>query len=604
MKTPLVIRFPLALALLLPFYSSLSAAPEKEDERAQPRIEADQIFFNGKVITIDAARGRHEEEHHGFRDDDDGDGGHNSPGNGKIVRAFAVRDGRFIAVGSNGEVMRHKGRGTQLVNLRGRTVIPGLADGHFHSIGGGPGMDLSKTRSLADLFAVVAKAAQAAAPGQILVSNSDWHEAQLAEQRLPLASELDISAPNNPVVLVRGGHSYILNNVALRLFNITTQTPVPSGGAIPRTPEGQLTGELIDNAKALATLPPSPPQTPEQIRQALLDTQARMNSYGVVAVRNAASSVTAYRQWQALRNEGAITLRNAFLIGMFGGSATTVTNFVANSGVRAGEGDAWLRIVGLKFGVDGGFEGGFMREPYKEPYGLGGTYRGLQTTSAERYYGALRAAALSGWRVATHAVGDAAVDFVLEGYRQAYEATPFGKYDWVIEHAFVAEPEHFPKIRALGLALSVQDHLFLAAPSLKRMWGEERAARVTPVRTYLDQGFLLVGGTDTPVVPKNPWWAMYHFITRDTISDGVYGPEERVLNREDVLRIFTLNYAKLIHEKHTKGSIAPGKLADFVIASGDFLTVPERELHNLTALATYVGGKRVYLAPDLQPDDF
>ena len=216
----------------------------------------------------------------------------------------------------------------------------------------------------------------------------------------------------------------------------------------------------------------------------------------------------------------------------------------------------------------------------------------------------MRAAALAGWGAATHAVGDAAVDLVLEGYRQAYQAAPFAKYDWVIEHAFVAHPEHFPKIRALGLALSVQDHLFLAAPSLKRMWGEERAARVTPVRTYLDQGFLLAGGTDSPVVPTNPWWAMYHFITRDTISDGVYGPDERVLNREDVLRIFTLNYAKLIHEEQTKGSIAPGKLADFVVASGDFLTVPQRELHNLTALATYVGGKRVYLAPDLRPSDF
>src|SRR5438093_4748602 len=396
----------------LSYAISGSFANADEERRERRKVEADAIFFNGKVITLeDVEQPKHKT---------------------KIVRAFAVRDGRFLAVGDNDDVMRFSGRNTRKVHLKGRTVIPGLADGHFHSTGGGPGMDLSKTRSLADLFAVVAKAAQAAAPGQILVSNSDWHEAQLAEQRLPLASELDISAPNNPVVLVRGGHSYILNNVALRLFNITTTTPVPSGGAIPRTPEGQLTGELIDNAKALVALPPSPPQTPEQIRQALLDTQARMNSYGVVALRNAISNVTTYRQWQALRDEGAITLRNAFLIGMFGGSATTVNNFVANSGVRAGEGDEWLRIVGFKFGVDGGFEGGLMREPYKEPYGLGGTDGGIQTTNTAAYYGALRAAALAGWGAATHAVGDAAVDLVLEGYRQAYEAAPFAKYDWVI----------------------------------------------------------------------------------------------------------------------------------------------------------------------------
>jgi len=598
MNTPLVIRFPLAFALFL--YCSLSAA--HEGAPAGPWIAADEIFFNGKVITVDAAHHRHNGSHHGHRDHD-GDRGHGSQSKGKIVQAFALKDGHFIAVGASSEVMRHKGRSTRVVNLKGRTVIPGLADGHFHSIGGGPGMDLSKTRSLAELFAVVTQAAQGAPAGRILVSNSDWHEAQLAEQRLPLASELDTAAPNNPVVLVRGGHSFILNNVALKLFNITPATPVPSGGAIPRTPEGQLTGELIDNARRLVTLPPSPPQTPEQIRQALLDTQTTMNSFGVTAVRNASSNVTAYRRWQALRDEGAITLRNSFLIGGVGSEAA-VNDFVKTSGVQANEGDEWLRIVGFKYIFDGGFEGGLMREPYEEPFGLGGTYHGIQVVNTENYYGALRAAALNGWRVATHAVGDAAIDMVLEGYKQARAAAHFAKNDWVIEHAFVAHPDHFPRIRELELALSVQDHLFVAAPSLKRMWGEERATRVTPVRTYLNQGFLLVGGTDTPVIPKNPWWAMYHFITRDTISDGVYGPEERVLNREDVLRIFTLNYAELIREKRIKGSIARGKLADFVIVSGDFLTVPKRELQNLTALATYVGGKRVYLAAGLQPGDF
>src|SRR5690349_21931491 len=222
-------RLAIAVGLLLPVYASVSAAPGAPGQPAQPWPDADAIYYNGKVITVDGTE------------------------RGKIVRAFAVKDGRFLAVGSNGEAMRHKGPGTRVVDLAGRTVIPGLTDGHFHSIGGGPGMDLSKARSLADLYAVLSKAAQAAQPGQILVSNSDWHEAQLAEQRLPLASELDIPAPNNPVVLVRGGHEYILNNVALKFFNITTATPVPAGGAIPRTPTGELDGELVDNARRLVT---------------------------------------------------------------------------------------------------------------------------------------------------------------------------------------------------------------------------------------------------------------------------------------------------------------------------------------------------------------
>jgi predicted amidohydrolase YtcJ len=360
---------------------------------------------------------------------------------------------------------------------------------------------------------------------------------------------------------------------------------------------------LIDAAKNLVQLPSSPPQTPEEERQALLNTQSHMNAHGVTQLRMASSNVAAYRRWQALRDEGAITLRVSFLVRP-GITAAAVDNFIATSGVTLDEGDEWLKIVGFKFGVDGGFEGGFMREAYIEPFGQGGTYFGLQTVPTQTYIDAIKAVARNGWRAATHAVGDAAIDLVLEAYRQAHAEAPFAKGEWVIEHAFVAKPDHFPKIRELGLVLSVQNHLYVAGPSLRKMWGDQRAETVTPVRTYLDQGFLLAGGTDAPVIPTNPWWSMFHFITRDTITGGVFGPQERVLNREDVLRLFTLNYARLIHEEDSKGSISPGKWADFVIASDDFLSVPMEALENMTALATYVAGARVYLAPQMQPGDF
>src|SRR5688500_3968804 len=338
---------------IFPAFVALASPPAHTPAHA--RIHADAIYYNGKVVTMDEAGG-----------------------SARIVQAFAVKDGRFIAVGSNGEAMRYRGHGTRVVDLFGRTVVPGLADAHFHGIHGGPGVDLSKARSLADVFSAVAARAAVTPAGQFIVSNSDWHEAQLAEQRLPLASELDTAAPNNPVVLVRGGHSYILNNVALQHFNITTATPVPPGGAIPRTPEGVLTGELIDAAKNLVSLPPSPPPTAEQQRQALLDIQSHMHAHGVTQLRMASSNVSTYRRWQALRDEGAITLRVSFLF-RTGTSAASVNNFIATQGVTIDEGDEWLKVVGFKFGVDGGFEGGFMRQAYLEPYGLGGTYFGIQT---------------------------------------------------------------------------------------------------------------------------------------------------------------------------------------------------------------------------------
>jgi predicted amidohydrolase YtcJ len=173
------------------------------------------------------------------------------------------------------------------------------------------------------------------------------------------------------------------------------------------------------------------------------------------------------------------------------------------------------------------------------------------------------------------------------------------KEGWTIEHAFVTRPDQYPRMKALGVRLSVQDHLYLAAPVLKGYWGIDRASQVTPLKTYLDEGFNPAGGTDSPVVPVSPFWVMYHFLSRDTISDGVYGQNQAVLSRDTMLRVMTINNAKLTDEQAIKGSIETGKLADFVVLSSDYMTIPTAEVENLKALATYVGGKQVYKDPSV-----
>ena len=140
----------------------------------------------------------------------------------------------------------------------------------------------------------------------------------------------------------------------------------------------------------------------------------------------------------------------------------------------------------------------------------------------------------------------------------------------------------------------MQDHLYLAAPALKNYLGAARASRITPVKSYLDAGFLVAGGTDSPVVPFNPFFAYYHFLTRDTITDGVYGANEAVMSREDLLRMITINYAKLTGEADIKGSIEPGKLADFAVLSEDLLTVTAAKIPTMRAMLTYVGGREVF----------
>jgi predicted amidohydrolase YtcJ len=536
---------------------------------------ADLVFVNGKVFTADARS--------------------------SLAEGFAITGGRFIAVGSSAAMQEHVGPGTRRIDLHGAFVTPGLADGHLHNEGGGPGVDLSGARSLADLLDAVGRAAKETTPGKPMVSNNDWHEAQLKEQRLPTASELDRVAPTNPVVLVRGGHEYILNSVALRLWNITKFTPSPAGGEIGKGVDGELNGELIDNARSLVTLPPAAPVGIEN----LLATQRKLNAYGITSVRIPGS----YRGdfFQALdaileaRRNGALTLRfNVYLPGTGVRDVERMRAVLARSPLKQDEGDEWVRVGGVKLLVDGGFEGGHMSKPFVGEIGRAGTYYGITVVPPEPYTAIVQMLNAGGWRVTTHAVGDAALDEVIDAYEAANAERSIGGRRWAVEHLFVSRPDQIERLKKLDVALSVQDHLYLAAPSLKKYLGSERASQITPVKTYLDRGFLVVGGTDSPVVPFNPFWAFYHFLTRDTITDGIYGANERVASRADLIRMITINYARLTGESDIKGSIEPGKLADFAVLSGDLLTLTEREIPRTRALATYVAGKEVYRDPAFQ----
>jgi predicted amidohydrolase YtcJ len=512
-----------------------------------------------------------------------------------LTQSFAIKDGRFIAVGSSAAIRARIGPDTKIIDLGGRFVVPGLADGHFHNEGGGPGIDLSATRSIADLLTAVGAAAAETKPGDLVVSNSDWHEAQLREQRLPLATELDRVSPDNPVVLIRGGHDYILNSAALRHWKISKDTPVPDGGAISRDAKGELTGELVDNAKRLVSLPPPKAVTVADV----LTTQRKLNAYGITSVRIPGSYKGEFFQALdtilAARRAGELSVRYTVYLPGFGvRDPARIREIIEKSPLKQDEGDEWVRVGGIKLLVDGGFEGGHMSEPFAGEYGKGGTFYGLTVVPPKEYNAVVKTINDLGWRATTHAVGDAAIDQVLDAYEAADAEHAIGGKRWAIEHLFVSRPEQLVRMRKLGLILSVQDHLYLAAPALKNYLGAVRASQITPVKTFLDAGFLVVGGTDSPVVPFNPFFAYYHFLTRDTISDGVYGANERVMSREDLLRMITINYATATGEADIKGSIEPGKLADFAVLSEDLLTVAEAKIPTVRAMLTYVGGREVF----------
>jgi predicted amidohydrolase YtcJ len=545
----------LAIGLAVATFAAIGAA--------QAPTPPDTILVNGHIITVDARF--------------------------SIVQAVAISGGRFSAVGTDEAVKKLAGPATTTIDLRGQTVIPGLDDDHLHDAGGGPGVDLSRARTMAGLLAAIAARVKQSRAGELIITNSDWHEAQLQEHRLPLRRDLDTVSPANPVVVVRGGHEYILNSAALKHWNITKDTPQEPGGRITRDAHGELNGELVDRAKSLVQLPPAPRLTIE----ALVEQHKKLNAAGLTGIRYPGASIEQYRLLEEMKRRGLLTIRVNQVMRVGADSAAKMREAVAALHVKPDEGDEWLRVGGMKLGVDGGFEGGWMREPYAEPWGEGGTFFGVNTMKQAPYTDVVKELNRLGWRVATHAVGDAAIDEVLTAYEAADAEKPIAGRRWTIEHGFNPQPDQFPRMKKLGLVISAQNHLYLAGPSLVNYWGPTRAARTTPMRTYLDQGLVVAGGTDSAVVPYPPLWVIYHFVSRATISGGVLGADQKI-SRKEALQVATINNAYLTFEEQTRGSIERGKLADLVVLPEDILTCPEKRIEQMLVAMTMVGGRVVY----------
>ena len=553
-------------ALAAPGLAAFGFAACSETPPEAPSEAADLVLVDGEILTMGAP---------------------------ETVEALAVGDGRVLAAGTSDEIRALAGPDTRVVELGGRTVIPGLTDNHYHGIGGGPGVDLTGARSMADVIDAIAAFALETAPGELIVTNRDWHEGQLAEHRLPYRDDLDGAAPGQPVVVVRGGHQYVLNSAALARWGIDESTPEVAGGRIGRYPDGRLNGELVDRAKDLVTLPEAAPPDPAAVLDGLAEEYAALNARGLTSIRYPGGPPEQYRAIERLRDEGRLTLRvNYVLRAPRGAGAPPLADALA-TWPAMGEGDDWLRVGGVKLGVDGGFEGGLMRAPYEEPWGEGGTFHGLQTVPTERFVETVRELHRQGWRVATHAVGDAAIDLVLDGYEAAHADAPIDGLRWVVEHGFIPRDDHFPRMRALGLSVTAQNHLYVAAPSLVKYWGHGRAAWTTPVRAYLDAGIPVSLGTDSPVIPWDPWWMLHHFTTRGTISAGVLDPAQSI-TREEALEAVTRGYAHLTFEEAEKGTLEVGMAADLVVTADHVLECEDPCLESMEVDLTVVGGHIVY----------
>ena len=513
----------------------------------------------------------------------------------RLAQAIAIKDGRFIAVGANEAVAAHVGPSTQIVELAGKTVVPGLIDSHLHQLFAGlngPAVQLLGARTIADVQKAIAERVERTEAGKWVIASSGWHESILAEGRMPTRHELDKVSSNNPVFIPRGGHVVTVNSKALELAGITKDTPNPQGGVIVRDADGEATGVLLESAAYLVrkTLPPPPANVAELLKIAMRD----LNSYGIVGVIEPGVDERQMALYRTVHEAGDMTVRTDVLYRAL--RKADVEKGVA--AIKAQKNDDMLRFVGIKFPLDGGVEGGRMSWPYRIVPGeqTDAGYRGvllLPPGGEDEYVEALKLIAEAGLQAQTHAVGDETIDVIVRAYERINRTTPIRDLRWTIMHLFHPSDAALKKMAEIGIMATMQDHPVLLGHNQRRWWGDEHAAYAIPIRKAIDAGVLVGGGTDGPVVPVDPFLSMWWMTTRQVLKGYALGTEHAITPKE-ALALYTINNARIMGVERERGSIEPGKLADLAVLSQDTLSVAPDAIRDTKALMTIVGGKIVY----------
>ncbi|MBV9598863.1 MAG: amidohydrolase [Chloroflexi bacterium] len=519
------------------------------------------------------------------------------------AEAVAVAKGQILGVGSRSEAERHASSSTVVHDLAGGTLLPGFHDSHNHMLPTAYNatlVDLSSARTIADVLRLMAERAERTPPGEWVLSSGRWHETQLEEKRFPRREEIDAALPRHPVMIQRGGHNVVVNSAAFALAGVPEDVTNPDGGTFVRNPAtGALTGHLIDAAMGpVRSKVPRPSQA--ELESALLALQKRYHAAGMTSVLEPGLEPHEMAAYRALRQRQELQVRVTMMWrlrpGFDAASLESTLEAVRSGVVTLDADDAYLRTTGLKVGMDGGVEAGYYREPYAHPDDPANP-RGLPLVSAENFSAICSLAAESGWQVGTHCVGDAGIDRVLDGYEQANQRSPITGLRWTLIHMMYAREDHWERANRLGLVVTAQQPLqYTLADGFRHYIGAERARDIEPLRMYLDRSTQPVGGgSDSPVTPFQPLIGIWSSVTRATDRAGIQGPEWAI-SPEEALRMYTVGSAWCAFEEHTKGSITPGKFADFVVLDHDPRQVEPDAIRELQVLRTYVGGNLVYEA--------
>jgi predicted amidohydrolase YtcJ len=553
----------IVLGLLL-----LSVAP------LQPRVApADIVFKNGNVYTANDKAPQ--------------------------ARAIAVKADRIVFVGTNEAAQKYVGASTRVVDLHGRTVLPGFTDSHQHLSGVGQRemtLNLEGTTSLEDLLAKVKARVDQAKPGE-WVTGRGWIETHWQPPVFPTRWDLDKVSPNNPVILGRAdGHGAVANSAALKLAGVDKSTPNPFGGEISKDKQsGEPNGMLLDAAQGLVRRK-VPPTTAEDAERAVVLGVKRDIGLGWTQIQDAGGSYADVDIFKKLYAAGTIKLRIYKAVYGPGPNATRLLS----EGPTIGAFDHRFTLRTIKVVSDGalGSRGAALLAPYSDAPETSG----FLTVKAEALRPMLIDALKKGIQVETHAIGDRANRFILDEYEAALKAVPPGERKvaeprWRVEHSQIVNPADIPRFAKLGIIPSMQPShaigdLFFAPSRL----GIERLAGAYAWQSFIKSGVVVPGGSDAPVERGEPMIEFYAAVARKDpkgFSGEGWHPEEAV-TREQALKMFTLWPAYAAFEESLRGSIEVGKLADLTILSADIMEIPEAEILKTRCVMTIINGEIVY----------
>jgi predicted amidohydrolase YtcJ len=545
-----------------------------------PPIAADVVLRHGRITTLDRSK--------------------------PVVSAVAIKDGKFVAVGTDQEALALAGPSTRIIELHGRSVLPGLFDNHTHVVRGGLNYNLELrwdgVRSLADAMDMLKRqVALTPAPQWVRVVGG-FTEHQFVEKRLPTIEEINAAAPDTPVFLLHLYDRALLNGAALRAVGYTKDTPDPPGGEITRDANGNPTGLLLakPNATILyATLAKGPKLPFDYQVNSTRHFMRELNRLGVTGVIDAGGGFQNYPDdyavIQHLADQRQLTVRLAYNLFTQKPGREKEDFLKWTSGVKYKQGDDYFRHNGagemLVFSA-ADFEDFRQPRPDMPPQMEGELEEVVRILAQNRWP----------WRL--HATYDETISRALDVFEKVHRDIPLEGLNWFFDHAETISDKSIDRIAALGGGIAVQHRMAYQGEYFVERYGAAAAEATPPVARMLAKGVKVSAGTDaTRVASYNPWVSLSWMVTGKTVGGLRLYPQRNCLDRQTALRMWTDNVAWFSNEEGRRGRIEPGQFADLIVPSQDYFAVPEDEISFLTSDLTMVGGRVVYGAGDFAPLD-